>query len=134
LIEERQDVVGKYIERVLELGFRFIRHALRRVNRTQIRIIHCERPIHLCTEPLRHLNRLLDFNERVIHPAFAEIQLAQSAPGLEIVWLDRQELFNFGDFFIGVQGLIAGIDDGPALFLSRSGWFVHTIPYRTTIC
>ncbi|MCG3776758.1 MAG: hypothetical protein JW395_3620 [Nitrospira sp.] len=58
-VKERQDVVGEYIERMLELGFRFVRHGLRRVNRTQIRVVHGERPIHFCAEPLRHLNRLL---------------------------------------------------------------------------
>ena len=79
--------MGKHIERMLELNFRFVCHGFRRVDRTQIRIVHGERPIHFCTEALCHLNGFLDLNERIVHPAFAEVQLAQSTAGLEIVGL-----------------------------------------------
>ena len=103
--------------------------ALRRVDRAQIRIVHRERPIHLCAEALRHLNRFLDLDERIVHPAFAEIQLAQSAAGLKIVRLGRQELFNLSDFFVGRSA--ADRRDRPMVSFAsvlQSVVFVHTIP------
>ncbi|GBL40366.1 hypothetical protein EMGBD2_16240 [Nitrospirota bacterium] len=118
---------------MLELGFRFIRHGFRRVDRAEIRIVHRERAVHFGAEALRHLNRFLDLDERIVHPALAEIEFAQPAASLKIVRLNRQQFFNLGNFFVRIQRLIAGIDNGLTWIGNRRGWFVHTIPYSKKV-
>jgi len=84
----------------------------------EVGVVHRERPVHLGPEPLRHLDRLFHFGERVVEPAFAEIQLSQPTPCLKIVRLGAEQLFNLRNFFVGAQRLIARIHRRASLLCS----------------
>ena len=96
-IEERQDIVGKHLQGMAEFGLGFIGHILRGIDGAEIRVVHGQGPIHLRAQAFGHFDRLLHLDEGVILPPLAEIELAETASGLEIIRFGREQLLQYGD-------------------------------------